>query len=422
MTFNTRTVSFLATLCAAALLTFSCSIDNTPIPFENGAEEPGEVPMTACTSDPNCQAAGGRCDLARQVCSPSCETTLDCRTGEVCDSGKGYCVECVGDTDCGGGSVCRASLCGTACVTPVDCGSGRTCGESGLCIADPSGAGTGGMPGEGGAPGDGDGALGGDDDDGTGGSGDGAGGGNGDGAGGGGDTLQCRPEVKILVQRSGAMFENPSADDTWWAAISEALAGEGAPVVSSYAESLDLGVRTFHMTAGDMNCPIINDGPQAASDLAQFLADEQLAHEESGEKIDAPLPEAISSAASSYARIDNRHLILVVSGNPDSCDSQDDVCAIEPTVLALQAAHAAGITTKVLYLSSSTPYGGYEQAIANAGAGEPVAEMDGLGTSCGTDPTYYSEAGGDAPYEAPNSTGEVRASLEALLDSIGSCQ
>jgi hypothetical protein len=217
------------------------------------------------------------------------------------------------------------------------------------------------------------------------------------------------------------MFENPGAEDNWWDAISAALSGGEDSVVSSYADSLAIAVSTFHMTGEE--CPIINEGPAGAEELTQFLADAQQAHADRGDaKIDAPLPEAIAAAVSSFTRTDNRYLVLAVSGNPDSCDAQDGVCAIEPTVLALQAAHDAGIITKVLYLSSSAPYGGYEQALANAGAGENVAEMDGLGTACGTDPMYYSEEGGSAPYEAPNSASEVRGSLGVLLDSIGSCQ
>lgn len=411
MTFHSRTIFLLATLCGAASLTFSCSTDDAVIPLEKPAAEPDEVPLSACGSDLDCREVGGLCDLARAVCTPACENSLDCREAEVCDSAKGHCVMCVQDNDCSGGNVCRGSLCGTACNTSTDCGGGMDCSPSGLCVPQAGGDGdgdsAGGAPGEGGSSGDGDGDVNGD--------GDVSGDGDGDG-----DVVSCAPEVKVLLQRSGAVFENPSADDSWWAAVSDALSNADDGLVAAYADRLDISVSTFHMTAE--SCPIMSETVDADGDLAQFFADEQTAHEESGVKIDAPLPEAIADAAGSFTRADNRHILLVVSGNPDSCAQQDGVCAIAPSIEALQTAHLSGITTKVLYLSSSDAYDGYEQALANAGAGEPVAEMNGLMNSCDAASMYFSETGGSAPYQAPNSTSEVRASFGALLDSIGSCQ
>ncbi|MEM7605148.1 MAG: hypothetical protein AAF411_07295 [Myxococcota bacterium] len=80
------------------------------------------------------------CDPEIQSCPDTCEDTLDCGDGEICDAGE--CVADVGcddDLDCNEGEVCDAG--GTCvddggCDDDLDCDEGEVCDAGGVCVAD----------------------------------------------------------------------------------------------------------------------------------------------------------------------------------------------------------------------------------------------------------------------------------------------
>lgn len=396
-----------------------------------------------CQSDKDCRSADGLCHPDRSVCvecltendcgtneaclsglcSPytTCTSTRDCPLDEVCDTSVERCVECIGDNDCVDGQVCVATRCATACtsdkdcraedkvcalaqgicqecVTAADCEDGEVCDPAGTCV-----------PGNSGGTGGGENSSGGGE--------------NGSGGGSGGP---CDPEVTVLLQRSGAMFEAPNLDDNWWSAVSDALDGSESDMLDKYASSMDITVTTFHQITAQASCEVLtsSNSPLAANGLASFLADEAAAHEayvDEEMKVDAPVPDAVEAAAGSLTGSSDRYLLLVLSGNPDSCAQTDSYCVGEPAVEAVEDAYAAGVKTKVLYLGA--PFAGmegYPQGLANAGAGLGI-EAWGLELSCGEDYDFYEESPGAAPLEQPMAVGEVFDALDTLLGDIAAC-
>lgn len=104
----------------------------------HGAECAGDAAVPASIAYPTeCAAPPGTCASGVQ-----CTSAADCPAGYAClDNGSGttrYCVgpACIGDGDCGGGSVCRQyctfdGCAGRRCVCP-----GFACGADEVCIDD----------------------------------------------------------------------------------------------------------------------------------------------------------------------------------------------------------------------------------------------------------------------------------------------
>jgi hypothetical protein len=65
----------------------------------------------------------------------SCQNSLDCPIGEVCDPSRSACVECIGDEDCDEDQVCDRSHCYAMCSSDNDCTpTGQLCNpETGHC-------------------------------------------------------------------------------------------------------------------------------------------------------------------------------------------------------------------------------------------------------------------------------------------------
>jgi alpha-tubulin suppressor-like RCC1 family protein len=80
------------------------------------------------------------CDPATNTCVAGCRADEGCTMVPVdggvaarrCDTMNNTCVECVNDTHCDGGSLCRGGVCVTACVA-MGCPAGQTCCTGG-CI------------------------------------------------------------------------------------------------------------------------------------------------------------------------------------------------------------------------------------------------------------------------------------------------
>lgn len=398
-----------------------------------------------CQSDKECRVVDGLCDPDRNVCVEcltendcgtneaclsgictaytSCKSSRDCPLDEVCDTTLERCVDCVGNNDCAEDQACVLNRCETKCtsdkdcrnedkvcsltsgtcqdcVSPADCEDDEICSPEGLCLA--------GNPG------------------GTGGSGNGSGGGDGSGGGngsGGGGNPDCNPELKILLQRSGLMFELPNAEGNWWSAVAGALDKSESDLLDKYASTIDMTLTTFHQISLTASCELLSHSasPLAPNGLSSFLATEANAHAAYVEqKVDAPVPNAITATIGSFGVSTDKYILLVTTGSPDSCADNDDPCIGEPVIQAIQNARASGITTKILYLGSGMA--GYPQGMANAGAGLGVLDW-GLDEACFMmDYDIYSESGGSAPFEQPLAVDGVAGALDTLLADIATCQ
>lgn len=300
------------------------------------------------------------------------------------------------------------------------------CSGGGLVPSDAGPVTTGGVPGSGGAvgtggagPGSGGAGLGGD---GLGGDGGVAQTGGTDAGSGGTNGSGCA-RVHFLIQRSGAMFDYPAGEDSWWDALSEALDGDEG-LLGEFGEQLELSATVFTKVQDETTCPIETsvNAPVGAGDLAELMADEKADFEElrdpggegGGKKIDAPVVEAVESATALLGDAENAHVVLLVSSIPDSCETSDQQCTVEQVFTAVQDAYAAGVATHVVYLSSDNNLPLYPEGLANAGAGHGIANTN-LG--CGTE-FEYSDSPGNAPFGAPENTGALKQTLSELLGSI----
>lgn len=245
----------------------------------------------------------------------------------------------------------------------------------------------------------------------------------GTGSGGGdGSGAECA-RVHFLIQRSGAMFDYPSGEDSWWDALSAALDGEDG-LLGEFGAELELSASVFTKVQDEATCPIETsvNAPVGAGDLAELMADEKADFEElrdpgsegGGKKIDAPVVEAVESATALLADADSAHIVLLVSSIPDSCETSDQQCTVEQVFAAVQDAYTAGVSTHVVYLASDNNIPLYPEGVANAGAGEGIADTN-LG--CGTE-FAYSESPGSAPFGAPENTDALKQTLSELLSGI----
>jgi hypothetical protein len=344
-----------------------------------------------CTGDLTC--VQGRCGSVE-----TCDNSLDCSGSLVCDTDAQKCVECVDAGDCDEGKACVSSACVEAttcttsgecdgqvcdpdkavcveCVTTEDCSGGEACTDN---VCDPI-------------------------------------------------VSTCdKPRVILLMQRSGAMFEND-----WWGALTQALTGSES-LITKYQGKLDLGVSLYHRETGsdDSTCPLFSEEapPAAISNVKVLMDNAAQANDTTLAKIDAPVPEAIAAAESELSGSGTPpFIVLVTTSMPDTCNMADTPCSVDPVIASVQSAYAAGVGTYVLGLADAQfplqPY--MLQAIANAGTGQAVETLPvevGEG-SCGASQGSYAELGGNATAYIAETHDDVAAGLDSILGLIaGACE
>jgi hypothetical protein len=316
----------------------------------------------------------------------SCTLSSEC-TNQVC-SPDFRCVDCYETRDCPVGLICRGERCGP------------------------------------------EGALGGS----------GGGGGSASGGGGSGGTPavgnQCSgAQVLFVIQRSGAMFEEPEADASYWDMVKEAVVGADG-VSTSYGSKLDLGALFFVRLQyeEDMACPLVSSAapaPGATMPLAALFETNSSAYSELAEeqaKMDAPVAEAVTAGAALLTGA-ARHLVLITTGVPDSCTVADSNCNVDSAIKAVQTAQQAGVTTHVIGLGNTDSldaaedddgYATYLKQLANAGQGKVVAMSQSFEEDCGGDEATatYGEASGDAQAYQAATAADVKTAIAAILTRV----
>ena len=396
--------------------TCSAGLCGAAVPCATSLEcPPDQVCDTAAATCVECLTAndcadGETCVANACEAETSCKDPADCPVGQVCNVTNGLCVECVSGTDCESGS-CVDDTCVTPpeCTVQEDCsGSGLHCNvDSGECVecltkADCASAencsGFVCVP----AP------------------------------------LNCDgvPKVMLLIPRSGAMFELPAPEANWWTAVRSALVDGETPLVEKHADDFDLAARVFfrHTLDGAYECPLEAETMSGAneSDIASLFDVAQEDHAASVEqkiKIDAPLPEAIASAAAALGTEGRRVIVLLTTSIPDTCTLNDTLCAMDPSVAAVQAARAEGVELYVLGLGendnvqwdfSAVPqvgYTGFLSALANAGRGTAVAGPPSQECS-EPNSADYQKNGGGSPYFQALETASVASELDELFEAV----
>src|SRR6478735_612895 len=292
----------------------------------------------------------------------------------------------------------------------------------------------------------------------------GGGGGGGGGAGGTHGGGSCGgAQVLFLIQRSGALFEQPGVVNTgevlplaasYFGFLQAALSGEGS-ATQPYRGKLPIGV-SFMFAARDLNvsplpavCPQLTaTAPSLQFDAALSTAFTQGAADHAAlvsakQKEEAPVPEAIANVVASWSVASGpRHLVLITAGMPDTCTKFDGPCGIDATAKAVQDAKAAGVTTHVIGLghdlsfnytitdpdlvTTQTGYEEYLQQLANAGSGKPLgaAMVEKLGDYvCNGDvpatlTASYTGAPGDAKYYEVKTATDAKTAVADILANI----
>jgi len=289
------------------------------------------------------------------------------------------------------------------------------CGGGDLVTTDAPG--TGGLVGTGGAVVGTGGAV-----VGTGGAGLGAAPAGGDGGVGGGEggappePSSCDRHVHILLQKSGAVFESPAVEDNWWDAISAALTEDGG-LVEEFRSEIELSISVYSKHEGADSCPVGAQvsAPIDAGDLQDTLDDEADAfHDLAPTPVDAPVVDAVEQATELLADEGAGYIVLFASGIPDSCETSNNQCTATEVFTAVNAAHDAGIETRLVYLTSGSFVNGYPEGVANAGVGEGVADIGCPGFD-------YSDQPGNAPFAQPENTAAVKQALADILTDIAAC-
>jgi hypothetical protein len=213
------------------------------------------------------------------------------------------------------------------------------------------------------------------------------------------------------------VFESPAAEDNWWDAIADTLTHG---LVQEFDAQVELSVSVYSKHEGAESCPLGAEvgAPIDASDLEDTLNSEREEYEEAilSGSVDAPVVDAVEGATELLSGQDG-YIVLIASGIPDSCETNNSSCTAVDVFTAVKAAHDAGIETRLVYLTSTSSVNGYPEGIANAGVGLGVADPN-LG--CGSD-FEYSDAPGAAPFAAPESTAAVKQALADILGDIAAC-
>jgi len=101
---------------------------------------PTPQPLT-CKEDLDCPS-GRNCKAGACINPRACSDSLECgSTDLVCDSSRGFCVQCVRAADCPSGQSCLSNRCASparcqrgADASAGDCGPGKVCDPSGRCV------------------------------------------------------------------------------------------------------------------------------------------------------------------------------------------------------------------------------------------------------------------------------------------------
>lgn len=330
-------------------------------------------------------ATGGTFAIGGSAVAPAttCSMSSEC-TDQVC-SADGRCVDCSQDQDCLSGQHC----------------------EQERCIANGGDRGGSSSGGSGGSP-----------------------------SGGSSGTSSCNgAQLVFVIQRSGAMFEQPSEEESYWSMVQSAVtADDGA--LAGYAGRLEVGALFFVRLQydEDMACPVVSSAAPASAGLVPLrelfdtnhAAYESLADENA--KMDAPVAEAVTAAANAFTGT-NKHLVLITTGVPDTCQSADTTCTVDATIKAVQSAAQQGVTTHVIGLGNTDSldaaddddgYLTYLTQLANAGANEAVKMSAAYDEDCGDDDATatYAESSGDAQAFRAESAADLKTAVSAILQRV----
>ncbi len=189
------------------------------------------------------------------------------------------------------------------------------------------------------------------------------------------------PSIFVLVDRSDSMF---TPDPTTQIASWDPLKAGVLSVIGNLESQIRFGFGAFSGQQGGM-CPVFNsiaptlNNAKAITDVYQPLG------RLTGAKGETPVTEVLPLVQALLNQPGNdgdKYILFVTDGEPDFCDDGNPECPVDAVVANVQRLAAAGIHTLVFGLKSAqSPISdGTLQAVANAGASQPVAAPFGTDT------------------------------------------
>lgn len=268
------------------------------------------------------------------------------------------------------------------------------------------------------------------------------------------------PSVVVLVDRSKSMFEattGQSVRGQLWDPLADALINREDGVIPQLAGEVRFGFVAYNRDdQAGVACPNLQRVPLALDNGAAIAS----AYDVAGSvpqvyyKWDTPTAEsvqAVTAELSAYGEPGPKYILLVTDGNPDRCAEADPQCGQDDAIAAVQAAHAAGITTYVVGIgdiaSEATASGDngcwgrcgplHLRDLANAGIGLPVlrnTDQNYLNNCFNGDrrdaagmrrylASYVDDPllAGAAPFFAPSGRAALRDAIASILSGVRSC-
>jgi hypothetical protein len=259
------------------------------------------------------------------------------------------------------------------------------------------------------------------------------------------------PTVALLLDRSGSMnstYEPGPPALSRWQVLKQTLLDPIAGLLKPNEAGVRFGIATYTGLKVQASCPWIEEVGFALDNYA--AANTLLAA--TGERVagdgETPTSESVAQiAAKLFADPDvgSKYIVLATDGEPDTCPGtcvgkqcpvpdragwpRNPECGQDRSVAAVQAAFAKGVKTFVIGLGDEV---GAEhlQALANAGAGLPVAispaMMELLTGTCKIPAAdlkaQYMPAGANAQFFAPANQKALAEAFKTVIDSVRSCK
>ncbi len=182
------------------------------------------------------------------------------------------------------------------------------------------------------------------------------------------------PSVFVLVDRSDSMFTPDNATQVVsWGPLKAGVLS----VIEQLQGQVRFGFGAFTGQQGGV-CPIFDTIAPALDNAAAISKVYEPLGKISGAAGETPVIQVLPQVKDLLSQPGNdgdRYLLFVTDGEPDFCDNGEAACPVDAVVAKVQQLAADGIHTIVFGLKSSLSNisGDTLQALANAGASQPVA-------------------------------------------------
>jgi hypothetical protein len=216
-----------------------------------------------------------------------------------------------------------------------------------------------------------------------------------------------RPEVMLLIDRSGSMTTSFGSGLDRWEAERKALTDPMTGVVTLLQSQVKFGAALYD--GNSSTCPdLVTDGVTPAFNNRDAIDALLAAHGPAG---DTPTGESIHATLDFMAGLPvdpdgqetTPYIVLSTDGEPDTCAVPNPQHGQAEAIAGAQEAYAAGV--KLFILSVGNEVGAtHQQDMANAGAGLPI-----------------DHSMGDAPYFNGANPADLSTKFQQIINGVRDC-